>query len=256
MRHGERELANPLPTGHTGAMARFYGTCVHCLRAPGTTEDHGVPRAWYPEGSSSAPKVKAPSCGPCNQRLKKIEERLLIPVALSLDPTDARAAGVADGVLRSMDPSSAKNDKDRRHRMGRRNRVRSQVFRPSSTTGALPGSKPRPGSHGAAMPVAHALLEQFGEKLVRVVYWSEYKQLIGRDYTVRAHVVVPGPGEASVAALIRAGERIEVPPGIAVAVRKDPAGTAGLLMVDLWGAHRLFVSVEPVDWHAHGGDAA
>ena len=237
-------------------MPRAHDTCVHCLKAPGTTEDHGVPRAWYPEGSSSAPKVKAPSCEPCNQRLKKIEEKLLTPLALSLDPADARAAGVAKRVLRSMTPSRAKDDKDRRHRVGRRNRVRKQVFTPSSTVGALPGSKPGPGATGTALPVDHALFEQFGEKLVRIVYWSEYRQLIGHDYTIRAHVVTPGPAVDRVAALIRAGDRIEVPPGVSIAVRRDPANAAGLLMLDLWGTHRIFVSVEPVDCQAQGDDAA
>ena len=62
------------------------GRCVHCLAVGPTTKDHGVPRSWYPDTSmETAQRVTAPSCRPCNARLSLVEEKVLIPLALSLD---------------------------------------------------------------------------------------------------------------------------------------------------------------------------
>lgn len=49
-------------------------------------------------------RVNAPSCWACNQRLREVEEKVLVPLALALDPEDPRAAGVVQRVQRSMDP--------------------------------------------------------------------------------------------------------------------------------------------------------
>lgn len=55
-----------------------------------------------------------------------------------------------------------------------------------------------------------------------------------------------GPDEERVAALIRDGDRIDVPPGVFVAIRRaqdDPATV--MAVVDLWGHVRVFTSILP-----------
>ena len=225
--------------------ARAPQRCVHCLAPRATTQDHGVPRSWYPDASvPNAPRIKAPSCFACNQRLKKIEEEALIPIALSLDDRDPRATGVPDRVRRSMDPLAATDERDRRARHALRERVRAMVFHPDSARGEFPGCGPVPGSTGAALPGSFRTLEQFCEKLTRVVFFSEYGRYIELEYRVFTHVVQQNEAMGLVAETIRRGKRIEVPPGVLLAVRvaEDDPG-AGLIVIDLWGKVRLFTSV-------------
>ena len=220
--------------------------CVHCLAAEGTTSDHGVPKSWYPASSAAdAPRVQAPSCRACNQRLQKIEEQVLLPLALSLDPADPRCASVVAAVHRSMDPSAARNQRDRDARLAKRRKVQEQVFRPASSVGELPGFGPE-GRTELAMPIADELLAQFGEKLTRVVFWSAYATVIERSHTVETHIVRPGEKVEAVADLIRRGHRVDVPPGVFLAIRRarDDTGAA-LVVTDLWGRLRLFTSVLP-----------
>jgi hypothetical protein len=121
-------------------MAKLRPLCVHCVRAPGTTDDHGIPVSWYPKGSRvNVPRVKAPSCAACNTRLKRVEEEALIPLILSIDPRDPRAAGVAERVWRPMDPTAARDDRDARAREAKKKRIMAAFFVPGSSTGAFPG---------------------------------------------------------------------------------------------------------------------
>lgn len=226
---------------------RTYPRCVHCLVADGVTEDHGVPRSWYPNSSvPNAAKVKAPACRECQERMKVVEEEALVPLALSLDPNDPGACGVPQAAWRSMDPTLARNEIDRRSRIARRNRIRAMAFVPDSSAGALPGCGPE-GRSALALPLREKALLTFGEKLTRVVFWSEYQQLIGPDCQIATHIAKRGADELVIASAIRAGRRLDVPPGIRLAVSRasdDPR--AGLVVVDLWQRVRLFTSVQPV----------
>lgn len=223
--------------------------CVHCLAAEGTTDDHGVPTSWYPDGSAAhIARPKAPACRSCNARLAKVEEAVLIPLALSLEPTDPRSAGVPDRVMRSMDPKLARDDADRRARQARRRRVQARLFQPPSSVGAFPGCGRTETGGELALPLSHSELAIVGEKLTRVIYWSESATYIGQSHAVVTHVVQPGDDERRVAGLIRGGHRIEIPPGVFVAVRRaadDPV--SGLLVIELWGRVQLFTSVLPTD---------
>ncbi len=219
--------------------------CVHCLGENAATDDHGVPLSWYPDASAgNVPRLKAPSCQACNSRLQRIEEEVLVSVALSLDPTDTRAAGVPQRVLRGLSPTAARNEKDRRARTALRRRVQEQAFVPSSRLGEFPGCAPRGGV--LALPLRGAAIDMLGEKLTRVVYWSRFGLYIERSYTIETHVVARGEDEQRIADVIRLGERIEVPPGIFLAVRRavdEPV--AGMVVADFWGRIRLFMSVMP-----------
>jgi hypothetical protein len=209
----------------------------------------------------NVPRVKAPSCVACNQRLRRIEEEALIPLAMSLDAGDPRAAGVPERVRRSMDPLAATDEGDRRARHALRERVRAMVFHPDSARGELPGCGPVLGSTGAALPVSFRTLEQFGEKLTRVVFFAEYGRYIGPAYRVSTHVAQRNDATGLVADTVRRGKRIEVPPGVFLAVRagEDDSGE-GLVVIDLWGKVRLFTSVLRRETEAtaagHGGGEA
>jgi hypothetical protein len=174
-----------------------------------------------------------------------VEEEVFIPLALSLDPRDPRAAGIRARVERSMDPSCGRDAADRRARQALRDRVEAQKFVPTSGHGAFPGCE-REGRGPEALPLSAHSIAVVGEKLTRVVLYARYRVYLDRGEAVTTHVVSRGDEEERVARLIRGGERIEVPPDVFVAIRRaSDSPRHGLAIVDLWGRVRLFTSFLP-----------
>ena len=250
--HPTRERAHPLRATNrqrvsdSRCMPKSRPLCVHCVRAEGATDDHGIPVSWYPDGSQdNISRVKAPSCAACNTRLKRVEEEALIPLILSIDPCDPRAAGVAERVWRSMDPAAGRNDRDARAREAKKKRVTGAFFVPESSTGTFPGLGPE-GRLPVAMKIRAGAVEEVGEKITRVVLYARYGAHVAVDRVVATHIVNRGPDEERIATLIRGGDRIDVPPGVLVAIRRaqDDPGTV-MAVVDLWGHVRVFTSILP-----------
>lgn len=229
-------MARPPPAG---------SVCVHCAQPHDVLNwDHGVPLSWYPSGSATnEPRIKAPSCLPCNSRLSKLEQEAFLPLALSTKPADPRAAGVKAAALRAMDPSAARDERDRRARAALREKVRAAVFVPASPLGELPGCG-ADGRSAEALPVRGEAIEAVCIKIARVAYWSKYAEILPMDAEVSAHIVHEGVDVERIDAMIRAGEVIDVPPGVFVAVRRaaDAPQAAALFVVDLWGQIRVFMS--------------
>lgn len=77
-----------------------------------------------------------------------------------------------------------------------------------------------------------------------MAFFSGFGRYIGPAYRVSTHVVKQSDATGLVAETIRRGKRVEVPPGVFLAVRvaEDDPG-AGLVVIDLWGKVRLFTSV-------------
>lgn len=229
-------------------MGKVRPICVHCVKAEGVTDDHGIPLSWYPEGSAqNVARVKAPACCACNARLKHIEEEVLIPLIFSIDPRDPRAASVAERVRRSMDPALGRDERDSRARAAKSRRVAAAVFIPESRVGVFPGLGAK-GRGAAALKLRASAIQEFAEKLTRVVLYARYRQYVAAGRTVATHIVEHGPQETRIAELIRGGERIDIPPGVFVAIRRaeDDADTV-LAVVDLWGHVRVFASITPPD---------
>jgi hypothetical protein len=231
------------------AKAPVGQRCVHCLVADATTWDHGVPQSWYP--TDSAPNVrhvKAPSCLPCNQRVRLIEEELLLPLALSMSPDDVRAKGIPDKVMRSMDPDATDDPREKCIRSAKRAAVKARIKHYGSDDGAFPGAERHPGNTGAGIAFRAQAVQEFGEKLTRVVFWAEYnKTYIETDHAIETHVNWRADTEEIVQSILR-GRMIDVPPGIRVGVRlAEDRPPAGMAVVDLWGWFRLVASVLHVD---------
>ena len=149
------------------------GTCVHCVKTfDELTWDHVFPQGWYPDSTpGDLEKWKFPSCDPCNGRYSKIEGDLLVLFGMCVDPTEAAAAGIAQKVLRSVDPACGRDDRDRRIRQKNRDRLLREMIPPSQipSEGLLPGfdgggSTPQ-GRSGLFIPMQS--LEAMGEKFAR-----------------------------------------------------------------------------------------
>src|SRR6266508_1801198 len=149
------------------------GKCVHCLKDfEVLTWDHVLPESWYPEGANEKEKWQVPSCEPCNKRLGKIEENLLIKLGLCLDPGDLNSLGIPHRVLRALNPSFGKNERDRKHRLAKREKVikEAKVFQDLPQLGIFPNFGPLPDQDYQEYPTVmleEDEINQFAEKIVR-----------------------------------------------------------------------------------------
>lgn len=195
----------------------------------------------------NVPKPKAPACTDCNQRLKLVEERVFFPLALALDPEDQPSKGLRDLAERAIDPNMAKNETDRAARQKRREWLAGLTFVPSSSDGALPGFAPSYSGQSVAR-VKETDLHCVAEKIFRIVFWSAYQSYVEPPYHVGVHVVRKSEEVDCVEAVIKAGDKIAVPPGVVVYLRRaDDDPKSGLVVVELWGRLRLFGSIVPIE---------
>ena len=242
------------------AKAPPPGRCVHCLKTFSTlTWDHGIPLSWYPVGHSGL-KVKAPSCQPCQIRLAKVEHEFLLPLALTLDPTDPLCFGVPQAARRAIDPTQvpirgrkpADIARDKRAREALRKKVQSRVFVPTSTRETFPGFGPEhvQGSRIALMGPHTSEVQTIGEKFARVAIWSmRGEQFVEPETEITTHVVniedVP-----EVERFVREGEAMDIFPGVRITLHTAAASPrTHISLFEVWGRLKLFVSViHPPPW--------
>ncbi|NBB81102.1 MAG: hypothetical protein GVY36_16965 [Verrucomicrobia bacterium] len=88
------------------------------------TSDHAFPQASYTNTTPpNLEKWQAPCCAEYNGRLSKIEEELLTRIGLCIDPDAPECAGIADKVLRSVNPAYGRNERDKRSREAKFKRI-------------------------------------------------------------------------------------------------------------------------------------
>jgi hypothetical protein len=229
------------------------GLCVHCrLHFDELTWDHVFPRGWYPENTpENLEKWKIPACLKCNREYGELEQDLLLRLGMSIGREEARASGIADKVIRSMDPSAAHDEKDRAARARRHAALGKEMIdvADGAQSAILPGFGPNPdpakrSSRGVLVPKES--LERLGEKIVRGLTYLLAGKLIGDEYLLEVFVI---NGEAALPVneiLERHGVRHERGPG--VTVRHAPAGddpTSGVFEIEIWGRLKLYAGVHP-----------
>lgn len=171
------------------------GKCVHCLADPVERNwDHVFPKSWYPEGFPlDEYKWQAPSCISCNSKLGALEEDFLRRVALCLDHNAPASVGIVEKPLRSVNPSSATNDKERKIRETLRQRVVGDALYgdeiPDDST--IPGMGERWGRERKdqiAIPIPAESFERLTEKIVRGLFYVVDQKFIEPPFTVDVHV--------------------------------------------------------------------
>jgi hypothetical protein len=229
------------------------GRCVHCLRSVDrVTSDHVFPEAWYPESTPRGlEKWQVPACFECNQRHGRFETDLLLRIALCTDPADLRSLGISDRVHRSMDPAYARNERDRQHRINRRNKLLSQLI-PAS---AIPPESVFPGfgpyreaapedQIGIGLPKDG--IEALVEKIVRGITYVLDGKYIEDDHKIEIffqHEADAGPFQT---VLSRFGKQHHRGPGISVAravPQDDPV--SGVFEIEIWGRFKAWATVQP-----------
>lgn len=226
------------------------GRCVHCLKDNvQLTWDHLFPKAWYPDSTRpNIEKWQIPACLRCNQQYGKLEDELLLRLGMCVNPTLAQASGIADKVLRAMDPSSAKNAKDAAHRHRRRMKMRSLLTPVSSLpSSAIIPAFPRQldwpeATHGIQIP--GAMLRALAEKLTRGIYYLDGGRFIEPPFTIDFYLLREAPHDEVRELLEKHGTVYAREPGIVVkrAIAEDDRMHA-ILGIEIWGQFRMFTDV-------------
>ncbi len=217
------------------------------------TWDHVLPESWYPQEKSEKEKWQVPSCESCNKRLGKIEENLLIKLGLCLDPHDRKSLGIPDRVLRSLNSSLGRNDRDRKYRLAKREKVMREVkiFQQLQQEGIFPNFEPLPGQQYQEYPAV--MLEEdeinpFAEKIVRGIAYIADRSFIDESYEIKPYVIDEHKA-VDLRKLVDATAIIfDRRPGLMVKrslVENDKVG--GIYLIEIWERFRMYVIVIPKD---------
>lgn len=226
-------------------------TCVHCIEKPGNTDDHLVPRSWYPDSTPAGlEKWKFPACESCNNDYSKLENDLLFRFAICLGQNDARAAGIPKRALRSINPNAARNDRDRCERQNRRNRFQTEVqfsaYAPQE--GVFPGFGPRPDTEYkefGSILVAESDLSKMFRKFAKGLTYIENTCYLGSQYTISWYPIDDKSNPQMDKIFSRQGTSHIRGPGVIlqrVSVSSDPAQS--FMRIALWGRLRVYIAVE------------
>ncbi len=225
--------------------------CVHCIEKPGNTDDHLVPRSWYPDSTPvGQEKWKFPACESCNHDYGELENNLLLRFAICLDPNDALAAGIPERALRSINPNAARNDRDRRARQDRRNRIQTEVHFSACAPqeGILPGFGARPDveyKEFGSILVAVSDLSKMVRKFAKGLTYIEHACYLDSQYAIKWLPTNANLNPAIDEVFSRRGTKRFQGPGVIlqrVAVSEDPAQS--FMHVALWGCFSVYIAVE------------
>jgi hypothetical protein len=92
------------------------------------TKDHVIGESWYTSNAGDLEKWKVPACKPCNNDLSRVEREILIRLALCLDPAEAAHLAIIEHAMRAIDPTTATNPRDAKHRMALRQKIKREMI--------------------------------------------------------------------------------------------------------------------------------
>lgn len=228
------------------------GKCIHCLQFhQELTWDHVFPKAWYPHTTKqNLYKWQVPSCKRCNKMYGELEEDLLIRLAMCLDPLDPSCAGIVEKGLRAVDPSYAKNEKDRRARLAKRKEILKDAFEGENIP--LQAVYPNFGDHHhlplkaqTAITIPAKSVQHLAEKIVRGIFLIEDRILIEPPYEISYYVLSDTGAKPVVEVLERHGSTYAREPGIIVqrAVAHEDV-TSSLFLIEIWNRFKIYAAVQ------------
>lgn len=173
--------------------------CIHCGSAIRKKDkDHLFPKSWYPETTSErVQRWTIPSCIPCNRAFGEIEEEMLITMGLAVEPSHYASLGINQRAINALDPSRARNDRDRAAREAMMRRVRERLVHNVSemSAGVIPNlarseNLNTQGQNGLFIPDEY--FTSLCRKFVKGITWVAHRQLINEDeYTINSFPMKP-----------------------------------------------------------------
>jgi len=217
------------------------------------TWDHVLPESWYPEGADELEKWEIPACDACNKELGKIEENLLIKLGLCLDPKELASLGIPDKVLRSLNPECGRNERDRRHRKGKRGKILKEVrvYKELPQQGIFPNFGPIPGLVYKEYPTVSLNEKEvsgFAQKITRGIAFVADKSFIDESYKIELFVIDEQKAGELKNSIDSNGILFDSRPGLLVKrllIENNKVG--GIYFIEVWGRFRMYVVVAPKD---------
>lgn len=227
------------------------GRCVHCLAHSDCRNwDHVFPVSWYPENTpQNLAKWKIPSCLKCNKEYGVLEEDLLVRLALCIDPQSENNRGIVERAFRSIDPSRAKGQKDRRIRQAKRQKLQREVLEGHAIPdkGIYPNLGERwnrPIEERAAITVRASSVRRLCEKVVRGITYLTDNIFIEPPYRVTFYALTDEGAAGFEEVLERFGQIFTREPGITVrrAVASED-GISSLYSIEIFGQFKMYATV-------------
>ena len=234
---------------------KFKNTrCTYCLKHfEKLTSDHVFPRGWYPDTTpQNLEKWQVPACEECNTKYSKIEGELLQKIGLCIAPEKLASLGIADKVLRSLNPKYARNAIDSQHREKNREKLLKNLIpaTPSTADSIVPGFGPWPGvelseQHGILVPKKS--LDLFGEKLIRGFTYEMHTRYIEADHEVSVWIAHEEHAKPLIESIRQHGAEYHRGPGIIIGaayIPEDPL--SGVFKITIWGTLNLYGAILPI----------
>jgi hypothetical protein len=234
---------------------KFKNTrCTYCLKHfEELTSDHVFPRGWYPETTpKNLEKWQVPACEECNTKYSKVEGELLQKIGLCIAPDQFAALGIADKVLRSLNPKHARDSIDRRYREKGREKILKNLIPAVNSPlesivpgfGLFSGTDPR---EQYAIPVPKSSIDLLGEKLIRGFTYEKHARYIEADHEVSIWVAHEEHAKPLIESIRRHGAEYHQGPGIKIGAAYTPEDPiSGIFEIIIWGKLRLYGAVLPI----------
>jgi hypothetical protein len=210
------------------------------------------PLAWYPESTpQNLEKWKIPSCKPCNDEYGRLEEDFGQILSLCVDPDRLESQGIYKRMRRAFDARYAKNPKDRRIRMARRDKLLKSLIQGDDIPeeGIYPGLGERWNRNRedqVALTIPKRYFDRLGAKVVRGVTYIEDGIFIEDDYEIEPYALPMEGARMFEEAVGRYGQSLSRGPGIVVRrAVTDEDGVSSIYKITIWGEVIIYVSVLP-----------
>jgi hypothetical protein len=212
--------------------------------------DHVFPYAWYPDSTpKDIYKWQIPSCIPCNNEYGVLEKDLMIRFGLCLEPDDEACKGIVEKALRSIDPDQAKNEKDRKARLGKRRQIIRQTMEGDAIPdeAIYPNFESRyaiPDSERVAVTISKKSVDRLAEKIVRGILYLENGVFVDESYEINIFTLTDSGAASIVETVRRFGEEHSKGPGIVVlrAIVPDD-NISSVFVITIWGRFKTYLVV-------------
>ena len=232
--------------------------CVYCLKEfDKLTDDHVIPKSWYPKTTPEGmEKFQVPSCNVCNNHFSKIESKLLTVFGLCLSPATEETAEVSTSVLRSMKPGLADTEREKAHRLKKRDNVLKHM-KAFANESAIPQESTYPGfgiqkdveyDRYEAVLMEKAMLEEFISKVVKGLTYR-----LNHTYLEATHQITIFPPDDNTKSVFdpileRYGNLFDRGPGLSIIralAAEDPMSS--IWKIVLWNKLITYATVDPVE---------
>ena len=230
-----------------------FGKCVYCLEeSTALTWDHVFPESWYPDTTpEDLEKWKVPCCEKCNSRFGKIEENLFLRLGLCIDPKEYRSSGIPEKVLRALDSSKGRDERDIRARKKKKDKILKEIVRlkDNPLTNFFPNFGLPPKTiidDPRGIIITPEDLESLTTKIVKGVTYINNGLYIDGTYQIEMYIAKDTDIQEVIQLLDKFGVIYTREPGFFVKCAiVDGEKFAGLYSIEIWGKLKMYASVVP-----------